>query len=222
MDTTSTAPAYRPTTRFAPERTRPAALVWLSLAIAYGGGGWLHTIHAVQGATEGGASSGVTHWLRDSTLAVPVVFVGVWLGLRLVRSLLRPFDDDDLGVLRPMAVVVFVSIVTSVALALASPAHAVLFPAEHHHLHAGMAVPAHMALEGVFALLSGLVITSVVVVALRGRMWSTRTRPVPTRTRLLLVRRMVGLAVSGALIASFSMRSGLGTVDAQVVPAVGP
>ena len=151
MDTSSTTTTCPPTTRCVPDRARPAALVWLSLAIVYGGGWWLHTIHALQGATEEGAPSDVTHWLRDSTLALPIVFLGVWLGLRVVRELLRPFDGDDLGVLRPMAVVALVGIVTSIVVALASPVHALMFQAEHHHLHAGMAMPAHMALEGVLA-----------------------------------------------------------------------
>ena len=222
MDTSITTRIPGPTTRCAPERIRPVALVWLSLAIAYGGGWWLHTIHTIQGAADESAPSDVTHWLRDSTLALPVIVVAVWVGLRLARTLLRPFDRDDLGVLRPLAIVALVGIATSAAVALASPVHAVMFHAEHRHLHAGMAMPTHMTLEGMLALVSSLVITSAVVIALGGRMWSTDAQSFPTRTRALPARRMVGLAVTGALLASFALRSGLGTVDAQAVAPVGP
>ena len=223
MDTSSTPRINVANTRIAPERTRPSALVWLSLAIAYGGGWWLHTTHAIQGAASGhGAPDGAAHWFRDSTLALPVIFVAVWVGLRLVRSLLRPFDGDDLGVLRPLAIVAVVGFVTSVAVALASPVHAVMFRAEHQHVHDGMAMPAHMMLEGVLALLSGLVITSVVVFALGGCMWSTHAPSLARRTRALPARRMAGVALTGALIASMALRSGLDPVEAQVIAPIGP
>ena len=44
---------------------RPAVLLALTAALAYGGGLWLHLLHEAEGVAESGAPSGLVHWLRD-------------------------------------------------------------------------------------------------------------------------------------------------------------
>src|SRR5438128_8921840 len=58
-----------------------------SLVLAYGGGLWLHLLHEAEGATELNEPPWVLHWLRDSSLALPVVAIGVWLGSQLAARL---------------------------------------------------------------------------------------------------------------------------------------
>ena len=63
----------------APPLLGRSAIALYSLGLAFGGGLWLHLLHEAQGATELNAPPGLIHWLRDSTLSLPLVVVGVVL-----------------------------------------------------------------------------------------------------------------------------------------------
>ena len=68
---------------------RLRVLLPLSFVLAYAAGLWLVLIYKVAGESAGTEPSFVLHWLRDSTLALPVLLVAVWLGLRLADRLLE-------------------------------------------------------------------------------------------------------------------------------------
>ena len=63
-------------------------LVVFTLVLTYGCGLWLYLLHEAEEATEPGAPPGVIHWLRDSSLSLPLVALGVVLGAALARRLL--------------------------------------------------------------------------------------------------------------------------------------
>ena len=206
-------------------RIRPAALTAMSLALAYGGGLWLHLLHEAEGATEPGAPSGLVHWLRDSTLLLPVVLASVWAALFLGRRLARSLSADRRPVLVTITLATTVAAVTSLAEALASPLHEMAFGGGH--AHHGVAVPlaVHMVYDGLVALAANLVIAGLVLLVLRGDAW-TASRPLPLRLRLvrsLAVRRAFALVSSAALIASSGLLLPISTnAVAAAGPALGP
>ena len=80
---------------------RPLAAFLLSLAIAFGGGLWLTTVHHAHGGITAGQPSFVTHWLRDATLALPVVMLAVWVGVLLTRRVLsRSAAEPSVAIVR--------------------------------------------------------------------------------------------------------------------------
>jgi len=56
----------------------------LAIALAYGGGGWLQFLHAREGGIERNEPGLVAHWLRDGTLALPLVLLAVAVAGRAV------------------------------------------------------------------------------------------------------------------------------------------
>ncbi|MEI7742601.1 MAG: hypothetical protein WCK58_02495, partial [Chloroflexota bacterium] len=163
-------------------RVRPGLLVAMTLALAYGGGLWLHLVHEAEGATETGAPSPVIHWLRDSTLLVPVAMAAVWVTLALAARLRPGLAARRAGPVTVVTLAASVALVTSIAEALASPLHGVVFGAHHHHDGVELPLPVHMAYDGLIALAPNLLIVLVVLLAVRGRAWrpaalaSTRRR----------------------------------------------
>ena len=55
-------------------RARPWPAFVLTLAFAYGVGMWMQVMHAVEGGYERSEPPLLLHWLRDSTLSLPLVF----------------------------------------------------------------------------------------------------------------------------------------------------
>src|SRR3954454_11661393 len=68
---------------------RPSAGLAVALALAYGGGFWETLLHPVGGGHARLAPSLVLHWLRDATLALPLVFCAVWAGVLIARRLIE-------------------------------------------------------------------------------------------------------------------------------------
>ena len=64
----------------------------LAIALAYGGGGWLQFLHAREGGIERNEPGLVAHWLRDGTLALPLVLLAVAVAFVLVQRVLRRFE----------------------------------------------------------------------------------------------------------------------------------
>ena len=115
-------------------RAHPLALlVAFALAITYGGVLWMVGLHELEGVHESAELPLVLHWLRDGNLALPLVLVAVWLGMRAWRRLSTRFSP-----LRSTVGMAFaLALATSVAFAAGTPVHGILFGAEHDH--AGLA-----------------------------------------------------------------------------------
>ncbi|MBI5652052.1 MAG: hypothetical protein HZC40_16670 [Chloroflexi bacterium] len=107
----------------------------LTLALTYGGGLWLHLLHQANGATELNQPPPVIHWLRDSTLMLPLVLVSVFTALVFAQWLLVRFGPATPLILESIVVVASVALITSVVLAWASPIHDSLFRAQHPARH---------------------------------------------------------------------------------------
>jgi manganese oxidase len=203
-------------------RVRAGSLAVLTLALAYGGGLWLHLIHEAEGAHEPGEPSSLVHWLRDSTLLVPVVLVAVWLTLQLGRRYLAGRTGAVGRAVAAATLASAMALVTSVAEALSSPLHTALFGAHHEHGGVEMPLALHMAYDGVIALTANLAIVLVVVAMLRGNVWSEGLRSSAARrwTASLQLRRAFSLGASAALM----LGSGLlpQTAPVAVLAASGP
>src|SRR5215210_6325694 len=68
---------------------RPSVVAAFALLIAYGGGAWLIVLHGAEGGTERNEPGFLLHWLRDSTVALPLVLIAVWAGVLIARRLIE-------------------------------------------------------------------------------------------------------------------------------------
>src|SRR3954471_16051973 len=100
---------------------KPASAWILAVVLAYGGVFWLNLLHRAQGAHENGEPPLLLHWLRDATLALPLVFVGVWVGLMLCRRIVDRLSSDPGVVTGTTLVAVCVAATTSAMLGLSNP-----------------------------------------------------------------------------------------------------
>ena len=107
----------------------------ITLTLTYGGGLWLHLFHQAGGATELNEPPAIIHWLRDSTLMLPLVLVSVFAALFFARWLLQRFGGNAPRLIESVVVVGSIALITSVALALASPIHNSFFQAHHPANH---------------------------------------------------------------------------------------
>ena len=130
-----------------------------SLALAYGGGLWLHLLHEAEGATEQNAPHTIIHWLRDSTLALPMIAFGVFLATHLARRLLARYGTDASRLTTSALIATVVSLYAAVIVAVGNPLHAALFGGEHggHDLP----VWAHLVRDGLLALTADVVIAAM-------------------------------------------------------------
>src|SRR5919202_1349123 len=153
-----------------PLLTRAAIAVY-SAALAYGGGLWLHLLHEAEGATEQNAPHSVVHWLRDSTLALPMIVFGVFLATHLARRLLARYGTDASRLTTSALIATVVSLYAAVVVAVGNPLHAALFGGEHggHDLP----VWAHLVRDGLLALTADLVIAAGLLACVAGRGWLT-------------------------------------------------
>src|SRR4051812_49506926 len=68
---------------------RPSAVLAFTIALAYGGGLWQTLLHHAEGGHERNEPSLLVHWLRDATLALPLVFCAVWVGVLIARRVIE-------------------------------------------------------------------------------------------------------------------------------------
>src|SRR5215218_924606 len=68
---------------------RPSAVLAFAVAFAYGGGLWQTFLHHVEGGHERNEPGLLLHWLRDATLALPLVFCAVWVGVLVARRVIE-------------------------------------------------------------------------------------------------------------------------------------
>ena len=157
--------ASKPAARLA----RPSTLAIFALAIAYGVGMWLQVIHHAEGGTERGEPGLLAHWLRDSTLSLPLVFFAVWAAILVARRIIERRDTPD-G-LAAAVLAASVAVITSLATAAAGPAHAYLFEAQHggHEL----SPLAHLGRDGLVALAAALPLAGALsALLLRRKPWA--------------------------------------------------
>jgi hypothetical protein len=68
---------------------RPSVVAAFAIVLAYGGGLWLNVLHAAEGGYERNEPPLILHWLRDSTLALPLILIAVWAGVLMARRLIE-------------------------------------------------------------------------------------------------------------------------------------
>src|SRR4051794_17804342 len=128
-------------------------------AIAYLTGLWLQILHYAEHASERNEPPLLVHWLRDSTLSLPLCVLGAAAGLWIAARLAEQHGRD--AWLEPVAV----AGACSAFLMAAQPLHGALF--EAHHAHEINPV-VHAVRDGLFAF-GGSLPVAAAVLALRGR-----------------------------------------------------
>jgi hypothetical protein len=150
--------------------TRLRASLAFAIPLAYAAGLWLVLIYTVAGQSDGTEPPFVLHWLRDSTLALPVVLAAVWLGLRTADGMLERRANHTAGTLAGAVTAAAVAIAAGAALAVTLPIRHGLFGT-----HDGVSLPlsVHMLRDALLALVVTVPV-SVAVVAL-GKVRGTET-----------------------------------------------
>jgi hypothetical protein len=143
-------------------------LVAITLVLTYGGGFWLWLLHEVEGATELNEPPGVIHWLRDSTLSLPLVAVGVVLGAMLARRLLARCGRNASGSLAAALIAVVLAFYASAVLSVGNPIHGVLFAADVHGGGHELPVAVHVVRDGLLALSANEVLAFLAVTVVLG------------------------------------------------------
>src|SRR4051794_29855763 len=157
-------------------RRRPAlavrvvpALV-LGVVLGYGGVLWMNVLHQAEGAHETNEPPLLVHWLRDATLALPLVVAAVWVGLLVCRRLLERAGARPGPVAGATPVAVSSAASVSLVLGLATPLHGAAFG--HTHAAADLPWAVHMGRDGLAAFSAELVLAAVTAAALaRRRPW---------------------------------------------------
>ncbi|HEU4793008.1 MAG TPA: multicopper oxidase domain-containing protein, partial [Nitrolancea sp.] len=187
-------------------KPRPFRVSAFGVPFAFGGL-WLHLLHQVSGADEHHEPLTVLHWLRDSTLALPLVLVAVVIAMALSDRLIRCFHAHDSGRLAGVARAAVSAAMTSVAAAAALPVHELLFHMAAGH-HGGPAMPflVDIGRDGLFTIASlGIAGLLAVVLANRRRAHPhgvSRARPARGRRLGGIPARCVRVAAAAAIAAS--------------------
>jgi hypothetical protein len=156
---------------FAESLLQHRVLTGLTLLIAYGCGYWLWLLHELEGATEPGAPPGLLHWLRDSTLSLPLVGLGVFFGSLMARNLLQRYARDASPLMAGAVVIAVLALYTSVALSIGNPIHGTLFASAVHGGGHDLPFAVHVVRDGLLALTVDEVLVAVMVGALLIRQW---------------------------------------------------
>ena len=155
-------------------------LVVFTLVLTYGGGLWLYLLHELEGATEPGEPPPVIHWLRDSSLSLPLVGLGVFLGAALARALLRRYGRSASAVIVTALVVVVVAFYASVVLSVGNPIHGLLFASAVHGGGHDLPLGTHVVRDGLLALTANDLLAAILaaVVLARHLVLASRLSPV--------------------------------------------
>jgi FtsP/CotA-like multicopper oxidase with cupredoxin domain len=185
-------------------RARPWIVFLLTVAFSYGTGMWMQLIHTAEGGYERDEPPLLLHWLRDSTLSLPLVFLGIWVAVALTRRLVERrgvlVAGQGLGV---VTCACCTALAASLAAAVGGPLHAGLFGAAHGGHEMPFAL--HMLRDGLIALAVNLPIGLVAVAALASRSpWRAPARtawraPVSIPGRLL-VQGALGLMLTAPVV----------------------
>ena len=185
--------------------------------LSYLGGYWLHALHEVSGAVEPGAPPSLIHWLRDSTLLVPVVAVATYLALLLARRLAGRPSQGGQRVADRVSSAALVAVIVSAAEGISAPLHGVLFGGHEAHA-AEQAVASHMLADGLAALPANVLIAAMALALVGGRLWVDRS-PAARSVRHALGARRRGLIAAIGVVVSVSSGTHLAaTPTAAQVP----
>ncbi len=146
--------------------------VTIAVAVAYGVGLWTHLVHWRSGAREARYVTFWAHWLRDSTLSIPLVLLAVVAATMVVGRRAGLFSTAG-----SMATAI------AAALALGVPMHAGVFGSAIHH-GAVPAMPVSMVAEFLIDLPVALLICATLL-GLGALAWPTR-RALSARQRAAL------------------------------------
>jgi manganese oxidase len=144
--------------------------VIIATVVAYGVGLWTHAVHWRSGAREAHDVTFWPHWLRDSTMSVPLVLLAVLAATMAVGQRAR--------IVRTASAV---AASVAAALALGVPVHAGIFGHAAHH-GAVPALPVSMAAEFLIDLPVALLLTAALL-GLGAVRWPAR-RALRTRERV--------------------------------------
>lgn len=120
-------------------------LTILSLAIAYGGGLWIHWQHELAGGHEALPINPILHWLRDSSLALPLIVLAVWLGEKAASLASRKIGWKQTSLFRVLLEIASISVLASFFVTLGIPVHGYAFGASLEH---EMSLVEHMLHDG--------------------------------------------------------------------------
>ena len=152
------------------------ALIAFTLVMTYGGGFWLWLLHNVEGAVELNEPPGVIHWLRDSSLSLPLVAIGVYLGALLAERLLERNGRGASALLVGALVAAVLSLYASVVLSVGNPIHGWLFGGAVHGGGHDLPFAVHVLRDGMLALVANEVLAVTVIAILLGRHWLQNAR----------------------------------------------
>ncbi|HTD76440.1 MAG TPA: hypothetical protein VK898_02305 [Chloroflexota bacterium] len=144
-------------------------LVVFTLVLAYGGGLWIYLLHELEGATEPGAPPGVIHWLRDSSLSLPLVGLGVFLGATLARGLLGRYGRSASAVMVGGLVAVVLAFYASVVLSVGNPIHGLLFASAAHGGGHDLPLGIHVVRDGLLALTANELLAMTLAIVMLAR-----------------------------------------------------
>src|SRR3954454_12180508 len=143
---------------------RPVAAFVLAVVLGYGGVLWMNVLHQAQGAREVNEPPLLVHWLRDGTLALPLVFFAVWAGLLVCRRLVDRLPGEPGPVAGTALVAVLTATSASVVLGLSNPLHGFAFGHSHHHAELPWAL--HMGRDALAAFAAEFLLASVAAAAM--------------------------------------------------------
>src|SRR3954468_7117172 len=198
---------------------RPVAAFVLAVVLGYGGVLWMNVLHQAQGAREVNEPPLLVHWLRDGTLALPLVFLAVWAGLLVCRRLVDRLPGEPGPVAGTALVAVLTATSASVVLGLSNPLHGFAFGHSHHHAELPWAL--HMGRDALAAFAAEFVLASVAAAAMvRHRPWSA---PAGERWAMPSTRR-ARTALKGAVATLLLAPAGVFAVSAAefAVAGAGP
>src|SRR3954454_11700385 len=105
--------------------------VALTVLLTYGGALWLQVLHAAEGGHEANEPGAVLHWLRDATLALPLVALVALTAVILARRLMTRAAVDPQSLFGRLTTAVAAAFGAAYAFGAGSPIHGQLFNATH-------------------------------------------------------------------------------------------
>lgn len=163
-------------------------LVLFTLVLTYGGGWWLFWLHELEGATEPGEPPPVLHWLRDSSLSLPLVALGVFLGAALARGLLRSYGRGSSAVIAGALTAVVVALYASAVLSIGNPIHGVLFASSVHGGGHDLPLGIHVVRDGLLALSANETLAVLLAILVLGRNLAMARRSLPVEQQAAIQR----------------------------------
>jgi hypothetical protein len=192
---------------------RVPTVLALAAALAYGVGGWMVALHLAAGEHARAALPFLAHWLRDASLALPLVLLAAWAGLAVAGRLAARLRLAPAAPAAAALAACLAATGAALAFAAAAPALDALFGV---HQLARLPLGLRMARDGLLALPVGLLL-AVATLAIAAAAPARPRRAVPGRPRRL-ARLATATLVAATLVSSFA---GPGKVPAQAAPAVG-